>query len=45
MLDWGSSSDICCWVPISCPSTSGSISVDGVFNLVRSNDGETASAL
>ena len=43
-LDWGSSSDKCCCTPVSCPSTSGSISVDSVTRLVRGNDGEAASA-
>ena len=44
-LDWGSSSDNCFCAPVFCPSTSGSIGIDGVINLVRSNGGDTASTL
>ena len=33
-LDWGSSSDNCYHVPISCPSTSRFIVVDGVIRQV-----------
>ena len=43
-LDWGSSSDNCCCNSVSCPSTSGSISVDGVISLIWSNGGKAATA-
>ena len=33
-LDWGSSSNNCCRAPVSYPSTSGSISVNGTIDLV-----------
>ena len=39
-LDWRFSSEN----PVFCPSTSGSMKVDGVISLAWSSDGETASA-